>query len=91
MPMNCYVIYLNFFHNEIISFCLENGTILQTSGVVAVVELLPRPQDSMSGWAGPEVQSAQSNWKQNKGLMSVYNLQSICTFCILLNLNLNIS
>jgi hypothetical protein len=23
----------NFFHNEIISFCLENGTILQTSGI----------------------------------------------------------
>jgi hypothetical protein len=30
--MNCYVIELNFFHNEIISHCLENGTILQTSG-----------------------------------------------------------
>jgi hypothetical protein len=31
-PKNWYVIILNFFHNEIISFCLENGTILQTSG-----------------------------------------------------------
>jgi hypothetical protein len=32
-PMNYYVIYFSFFHNEIISFCLENGTILQTSGL----------------------------------------------------------
>jgi hypothetical protein len=30
--MNYYVIELNFFHNEIILFCPENGTILQTSG-----------------------------------------------------------
>jgi hypothetical protein len=47
-------------------------------GVVAVVELFPRPQDSMSGWAGPEMQSAQSNWKHKKGLVSVYNFLPIC-------------
>jgi hypothetical protein len=31
--MNYYVLKLNFFHNEIISFCLENGTILQTAAL----------------------------------------------------------
>jgi hypothetical protein len=30
--INYYFICLNFFHNEIISFCLENGTILKASG-----------------------------------------------------------
>jgi hypothetical protein len=29
--MNCYVIELNFSHNEILSLCLENGTILQAT------------------------------------------------------------
>jgi hypothetical protein len=34
-----------------------------------VVELFPWPQVSMSGWAGPEMQSAQSNCKQKKGII----------------------
>jgi hypothetical protein len=52
------------------------------------VEPYPRPQDSMSGWAGPEVQSAQSNWEQNIGLVP-RNQSVLFTNCFIMNLNIS--
>jgi hypothetical protein len=45
---------------------LLDGVVVVGSVVVTVVELFPKLQDSMSGWTGPEMHSAQSNWKQKK-------------------------